>query len=183
MMSAKTIRLQDARKNDLTCRLGRSIAFGVALLLFLTLAGGCSRKKTEKKPAPDFTLTALDGSTVRLAELRGKCVLLSFWGTRCPPCYQEAPHLSYLAQRYADRDLVVLAANVQGDTKEDVVKFVENGRLTHTMLLAGEQTAVAYGVYGLPATFWIDREGMIVDKVVGFPGERAMEEKTLELIK
>ncbi|RJP42458.1 MAG: TlpA family protein disulfide reductase [Phycisphaerales bacterium] len=162
----------------------RPVVLVVLATSCMVAAGGCSRKsKPSRRPAPDFALQALDGSTVRLSDLRGKCILLSFWGTRCPPCYQEAPHLSSLGQKYGDRDLVVLAVNVQDDTKEEVARFVENGRLTHTILLEGTQAAIAYGVYGLPATYWIDRDGMIIDNVVGFPGERVMEEKTAELIK
>ena len=97
------------------------------------------------QPAPSFRLADLDGNIVDLEELRGAPVIINFWATYCVPCWVEHPLLMEGARRW------------QGEIHFLGVIFQdERGRV-----------AIAYGVYGPPETFFIDRDGTIVDKAIG----------------
>ncbi len=112
------------------------------------------------RPAPDFTLPALDGSTFRLSDQRGKPVVLNFWATWCGPCQRELPALQRAAEHY---DGVVVFAGVdQAETAETVQRYVDKLGLTFAIPMDGEQeVGERYGVLGLPTTFFIDESGVI----------------------
>ena len=122
------------------------------------------------KPAPDFVLEDLDGNLVRLSDFRGKTVVLNFWATWCPPCRAEMPALqATYDQRLAQDDFVVLAVDLLfEDSAGAVADFVDDFELTFPVLLASEESVVRrYGVRGLPATFFIDRDGVLRDRALG----------------
>ena len=126
--------------------------------------------------APDFTLTALDGTPVSLTDLRGKVVLLNFWATWCPPCKAEMPDLNALHEKYgAEQDFVVVGVNVEEDA-EAVKPFVEQHQLAFPILLDRDShvTTQLFGVRPLPTTFIIDREGFIRDAWNGQIAPEAM---------
>jgi cytochrome c biogenesis protein CcmG/thiol:disulfide interchange protein DsbE len=120
------------------------------------------------RPAAPFTLGAFDGGAVDLAALRGKVVVLNFWASWCyPACYEEAPVLERGWRAYRDRGVVVVGVDIQ-DKDEAALKFIRDFRLTFAN--APDRTgkvSVDYGVYGVPETFFIDREGRIRTKHVG----------------
>jgi len=119
------------------------------------------------RPAPDFLVDSFGGGQVRLAELRGRTVVLNFWASWCPPCRAEARTLAAAAEAYAARGVTFLGMNVW-DSDADARAFLErydvrypngadrNGRIT-----------VEYGVTGLPETFLITRDGTLVKKWIG----------------
>jgi cytochrome c biogenesis protein CcmG, thiol:disulfide interchange protein DsbE len=121
--------------------------------------------------APAFTLTDLDGQNVNLSDLLGKVVVLNFWASWCPPCRAEMPAIQQVYQDYQDQGLVVLAVNVANqDTMTAMRTFLDS--FEHTFpILVDENGAVnrLYAVSSLPTTFFIDRDGMIRDLVVGGP--------------
>ena len=122
------------------------------------------------KPAPDFVLQDLDGNLVRLSDFRGKTVVLNFWATWCPPCRAEMPALQAMYdQRLPQDDFVVLAVDLLfEDSAGAVTDFVDDFELTFPVLLASEESVVRrYGVRGLPATFFIDRDGVLRDRALG----------------
>jgi peroxiredoxin len=126
--------------------------------------------------APDFTLTTLDGTPLRLDDLRGKVVLLNFWATWCPPCKAEMPDLNALQQEYGEaRDFVVVGVNVEEDTAE-VKSFVDRQQLTFPIVFDsdGRVTTQLFGVRPLPTTFIIDRDGFIRDAWNGQIAPEAM---------
>lgn len=115
--------------------------------------------------APDFTLPTLDGGSVRMAELRGKVILLNFWATWCPPCEAEMPDLDALHRTYGEsQGLVVLGVNLQEDVGK-VAPFVRERNLGFPILLDmdGRVTSEVYHVRPLPTSFIIDRQGYIRD--------------------
>ena len=115
-----------------------------------------------QKPAPAFGLTALDGAPLALAAHRGKIVVLNFWASWCyPGCYEEAPVLEKNWRAYRERGVVVLGVAIQ-DKREAVEKFVKDFGLTfpNAQDLTGA-VSVDYGVYGVPETFFLDRQGRI----------------------
>ncbi len=109
--------------------------------------------------APDFEWNAPDGSTRTLASLRGKVVVINFWATWCKPCRSEMPALNAVAR---GSDAVFLAVDLQEDGAK-VRSFLDQlalDRLEPVLDLDG-QTTRRYGVVGLPATFFVDAQGVI----------------------
>jgi thiol-disulfide isomerase/thioredoxin len=124
--------------------------------------------RSARFPAPDFTLPTLSGAPIRLADLRGKVVLLSFWATWCVPCRTEMPTLEALYQRYKDRGLEVLAVNLDMLSTAGVEAFMQEVGVTFRVGLDPSwSTAQAYRVLGLPTTYLIDRAGHAVVREVG----------------
>ena len=118
--------------------------------------------------APDFTLSTLSGASLRLAELRGKVVLLNFWATWCVPCRKEMPAIEALYQHYKDRGLEVLAISLDKLSTTVVEAFVKEVGVTYRVALDPSwATARTYGVRGLPATFLLDRAGNVVMRELG----------------
>lgn len=145
--------------------------------------GPSSYAMSIERPAPDFELTALDGSTVKLSALRDKHVLLAFWGFGCAPCRVEAPHLSTLAEKYADKGLVVLGINGWDDPREVVAAYQEKNNFKHTLLLNGSEVAKAYGIDLYPSCIWVNKQGIITDIQYGATNAKKLETKTEKLLQ
>jgi len=115
-----------------------------------------------QKPAPTFGLTTFDGAPLALGAHRGKVVVLNFWASWCyPGCYEEAPVLEKNWRAYRERGVIVMGVAIQ-DKREAVEKFVKDFGLTfpNAQDLTGT-VSVDYGVYGVPETFFVDRQGRI----------------------
>ena len=120
-----------------------------------------------------FELHDLDGSPIRLADLRGKAVWINFWATWCPPCQAETPVLRELAETYRDRGLELIAISVQETTPEDVKAYAERYELDYTIGFdASGHIFDLYKAYVLPTQVFIDPDGIIREVV---PGELSVE--------
>ncbi len=118
-------------------------------------------------PAPEFTLQTLDGEPLSLSDLRGNAVVLNFWATWCPPCQAEMPELQAVHEAYAAGGLVVLGVN-QAEDQATVQAFLDERGLTFPVVLDLQyEASQRYQVNSLPTTFFIDRNGMIREIVVG----------------
>jgi peroxiredoxin len=112
------------------------------------------------KDAPDFELRTPDDRTIRLADLKGKVVLLNFWATWCEPCREEMPGMERLYRAYKDRGLVVLAVSLDLQGASVVTPFVKKFGLTFPIGLDPRMAVrERYGVWAVPSTFLIDRAG------------------------
>lgn len=132
--------------------------------------------------APEFALQTPDGDGMRLSQFRGKTVLVNFWATWCAPCREEMPALNDLYQKYRDRDFVVLAVNF-GDEPDAVRAYVTNGAYTFPVVLDRNlEVAVAYQVLGLPASYFVDADGVVRDRVTGAMTVALMQAKAQRLI-
>ncbi len=119
------------------------------------------------KPAPAFRLEKLSGGApIALADFKGKPVVINFWATWCVPCMQEHPEMVAASRRL--RDQVQFLGVVFDDKEENVRAFLEeNGSPYPSLLDPDGKTAVAYGVAGVPETYFVDPQGVIVSKYVG----------------
>lgn len=143
------------------------ITLGLVLFLLLRPGSSSARAVVPGTPAPDFTLQALDGSTVRLSDLRGRPVLLNFWASWCPPCREEMPYLQEVQNAYADAGLVVVAINLD-ESVATIQSFLGRNNLRLPVLLDRDlRVTQRYGIIPLPTSFFIDRQGVVRSKVEG----------------
>ena len=150
----------------------------LSLCLFVSLAA-CSKsdnaKKStgaaavEKSPAPEVSVVSIaNGTTLKLSELKGKVVLLNFWATWCPPCREEIPSMMKLNTAMAGKPFQMVAVSIDEGGKQAVEAFFkEAGVSLPTYLDATGASSKSYGITGVPESFIIDKQGVIVKKVVG----------------
>jgi cytochrome c biogenesis protein CcmG/thiol:disulfide interchange protein DsbE len=126
--------------------------------------------------APDFTLDTLDGSQLTLASLRGHPVLLNIWASWCLPCRIEMPAIQRVYERHRDDGLVVVGLNVTSqDSQAAAQAFAHQFGITFPIALDRDGLASdRYELMGLPSTYFIDREGIIRDVIIGGPMSEAV---------
>ncbi len=119
------------------------------------------------KQAPDFTVQNLSGKNVKLSAFKGKPILLNFWATWCPYCREERQHLISLYNEYESKGLVIISVSTDR-SPERIKKYLKKIRMEFIILHDNnKEAAEAYGVYSLPTSFLIDREGIIKHKFMG----------------
>lgn len=119
---------------------------------------------------PAFSVMDLQGHKLTAAELRGKVVLLDFWGTWCTPCKTEMPGYQILMDRYGPRGFTVvgLKVDVMQDT-EDPLQFAKRIGVRYPLAVAADELRQKFGgLEGLPTTMLYDRAGILRKKVIGF---------------
>lgn len=144
---------------------------GVLFIVLLLAMCGCAREEKPAlvgNPAPDFTLKNLAGQEVKLSDLRGKVVLVSFWATWCPPCREEIPSMDKLNRAMAGKPFQMLAISIDEGGKGAVEGFFSKAGVSlPTLLDPGQKAGKRYGITGVPETFIVDQKGVILKKVVG----------------
>jgi len=118
--------------------------------------------------APNFTLPDLHGKMVSLADFKGQVVLLNIWATWCGPCVEEMPSMEKLHQELKDEKLVILAVSIDESGATVVSPFMEKHRLTFPALIDSAGTINSlYRTTGVPESFIIDKNGKILEEVIG----------------
>ncbi len=117
--------------------------------------------------APGFSVPALDGQSLSLADYRGKVVMINFWATWCIPCRVEMPSMENLYEKYRGKGFEILAVS-GGESQSVVQPFIENLKLSFPILL-DEQFEVhdKYQVSAIPSTFLVDKSGVITNRFFG----------------
>jgi peroxiredoxin len=158
----------------------------------LTLAGvlvwtGCAKKarRSSAKPAPEFSLKDANGQTVRLADYRGKVVLLDFWATWCGPCKIEIPWFMEFEKEFKDQGFAVLGVSMDEDGWSAIKPYVQNMKMNYRVLLGNDAISTAYGgLDSLPTTLLIDREGGIASTHVGVSmGKEEFKDAIVKLLE
>jgi peroxiredoxin len=138
------------------------------------------RRPAEPSAAPDFTLSTLEGRPVRLREFRGKLVLVNFWATWCAPCLHEMPSMEQLYQTFKQTEFVLLAVSMDRQGEGVARPFVDKLKLTFPVLLDSTlEVSRQYSVRGLPTTYLIDPEGLLIGVVIGARDWHRTEAKAL----
>ena len=139
---------------------------------------------SKSTPAPDFTLEQLSGGTLKLSDLRGKAVLLNFWATWCGPCKIETPWLVEMQNQYGNQGLQVIGVAMDDSGKDEISKFAKDMGVNYPVLLGKEAVGDAYGgVPALPESFFIGRDGKIVDRIIGLKGKAEIEDAIKKTLK
>jgi len=165
-------------------------AAGAILALFLA---GCTKSakeaesniKTEsgRKKAPDFSLKDVNGDVVKLADYKGKVVLVNFWATWCGPCELEIPWFVEFEQKYKGRDFAVLGISMDDDGWKSVRPYIGSHKINYRMVIGSEVVSQQFGgVDSLPTTFILDRQGRIAAGHVGLVDKRDYQNEILKLL-
>ena len=146
----------------------KTIASAVSLLIVLSgLLGMAARPPLLGSPAPEIVLKDLQGRDVKLSDLRGKIVLVNFWATWCKPCKEEMPAMQASYDKLRDKGFVVLAVNELEDTARVAEHIRTHGHTFEVVMDHNNQVANMYGVVGLPASFLIDPQGIVRERISG----------------
>jgi cytochrome c biogenesis protein CcmG/thiol:disulfide interchange protein DsbE len=134
--------------------------------------------------APDFALKDADGKTVRLADYKGKVVLLDFWATWCDPCKLEIPWFMEMERKNKDRGFEVLGVSMDDEGWEVVKPFYTHIGMNYRVMIGNDATAQLYGgIDALPTTFLIDRSGKIAATHVGLASKKDFEDGVEQLLQ
>ena len=132
--------------------------------------------------APDFAVSDLDGNPIRLADLRGRPVVVNFWASWCGPCVEEFPLLEDAARRH-EADGLAIVGIVYQDRSETARTFLaRNGASWPAAMDPGERVAAAYGILAPPETFFIGRDGTIVARQIGQLSQASLDEQLAAII-
>lgn len=147
------------------------VFFAVVVALFVLVA--ISAVIADLSPgtkAPTFSLPTADGKTFALKQ-PGKVIFLDIWATWCPPCRAEIPHVVKLSKKYVGKDVVFVGVSVD-QRKADVTRFIKDKSINYTIALDpnAETVGSSYQLRGIPATYIIDKKGVIRYVHSGFGG-------------
>jgi len=148
-------------------RVDSLLRWGVVLLaaglVFVIYSAIHQRVVVAGDTAPDFTITADSGQTVSVPNFGGKLLILNFWASWCPPCVQETPSLSQLAQQFKDKGVVVLALSVD----KDAAAYQAFLQKFHPAFLTARDSKLHqdFGTFMYPETYIIDAKGKVVKKI------------------
>lgn len=144
-------------------RIRAVIAIGTAVIGIAALGVGLTPTARAGVPAsaPDFALPAMDGSELRLSDLRGQVVMINFWATWCGPCRQEMPLLQQLQVKYEPLGFTLVGINVEPESA-GARTWLEKVPVTFPILFDRQnQVAERFGVQGMPSSVFVDRSGKV----------------------
>ena len=150
----------------------RSIVLAIIVLAigwtFYSAFGKGKSISKQGEPVPDFVARTVHDSSIQLSQLKGKGVLINFWGTWCPPCREEMPALQQAAREFKDKNVEVIAVNV-GETAVSVKSYLRTNGIT-TLPVAFDPTkeiSRSYQIGPLPTSLFIKPDGTLYKRVEG----------------
>jgi peroxiredoxin len=136
--------------------------------------------------APDFSLKDLNGKTVKLADLKGKAVILDFWATWCPPCRAEIPDLNTLYKEYKKKGATIVGVALDEGGKTAIVAGMKKYKLSldYPILIGNQDISKLYGgIDAIPTTFILDKGGNIVNKYIGLQEKKVFVEDLNKILE
>jgi thiol-disulfide isomerase/thioredoxin len=135
-------------------------------------------------PAPELTLSDIQGNSHSLADYRGQVVLVNLWATWCPPCKEEMPTLQAYYNKHKENGFVIIAIN-DGDPAPDVLQFVRDYQLSFLVWLDPTYVATeqVFKTLSLPSSFVIDRNGTVRQTWVGGISRKMLDKYVTPIIK
>ncbi len=156
---------------------------GLAIFFWLLSAPGSDPGPGPGTPAPPFELTDLGGRPVRLADYRGKVVLIDFWATWCVSCQEEMPALKALHDKLRRREFALLAPSLDEGAPEVLARYMVENSIPYTVLFAEPGIIDDYRIFGLPTKYLIDKEGIVHRKYLSDTPVAEVEADILDLLK
>ncbi len=165
---------------------GVLLIIGVAAALFspsrTPLALPTQSVAISPKPAPDFKLKLFSGQNITLKDFAGKRpVVINFWASWCPPCRDEAPVLAKVSKTYEGR--VEFIGVVTNDTQANALAFMKEFGISYDNGIDQDNISGKYGITGIPETFWIDKQGQLVDHWIGAIDEANLVSRVQKLVQ
>src|SRR5260221_8463022 len=156
------------------------------ILSVLALAATAQSPKTTKSStarslAPDFNLK--DAKDIKLADLKGKVVLVNFWATWCEGCQVEIPWFVEFQKEYASRGLVVVGISMDDDGWKSVKPWIEEKKVNYPIVIGNQGLGKQYGLIGMPLTALVDREGRLADVHNAIVAKTATEQRIKDLLQ
>ena len=160
----------------------KTVQIFLATLMLLLLVSSANGDPLEKMP--EFSLSsALDGNEVRSEDYAGKVMLVTFFATWCPPCRQEIPTLIKLQNDYGDKGFSVIGMSVDEKGPSVVVKMINKEKINYPVLMARGKTARDFGgVAGIPTSFLVNKQGMIVKRYPGYVPHALLEKDIKDIL-
>jgi thiol-disulfide isomerase/thioredoxin len=167
-LRARQLAMQKARQNEVVLTKADSSADSGSDPMGPTMLG---------KVAPAFTMVDLKGKKVSLADFKGHPVVLNFWATYCGPCKLEMPWFQEMAGKYQPQGLVILGLDEDdGVAKEEIAAASRKVGVSYPILLPDDKVAKDYQLSDyLPETYYIDKNGKIVDQTIGVHSKDELE--------
>jgi len=168
----------------------RIVSFIAGVLLLVGLFA-CTQEKPKPENtsrnalsvAPDFTLYTATGEPVQLSKYRGQVVILDFWATWCGPCRKEIPGFVNLYNQYRDKGLTIIGVSLDQKGWDVVKPFIQEYNINYPVVLGNSEVVNDYGgIRAIPTTFIIDRNGRVVDRVVGYHPESFFRQRIEPLL-
>jgi len=145
-----------------------------------------TKPAAKRNPAPDFEVKDANGQSFRLADYKGKVVLLNFWATWCGPCKVEIPWFIDFERNYKDRGFAVVGISLDDDGWEAVKPYLERRRMNYRVALGNMDIERLYGggtgIESFPTSFIIDRDGRVADVHVGLISKSEYQNELEELL-
>ena len=150
----------------------------------LTIPGTVDAAPRPGQPAPNFKVISTTGQTISQENYRGHVLILDFFATWCQPCRQSIPHLVEMNRKFGRQGLQILGLSVDEEGERTVKTFTDEFRVNYPLAMAGDKTAVDFGVRSVPVMFLIDKQGRIAEVYRGFSNEiaRSVEQSIKRLL-
>ena len=155
----------------------------IAVLLCLAVLFTSGTQSEPKSKAPNFVLKTSDGKTLELKKLAGKVVVVNFWATWCGPCRAEIPGMIEVYERYRSKGLEIVGVSLDLGGWDRVKPYVDKAKISYPVVIGDGDLADAYGgIEAIPTTFFIDKQGNIIEKHLGYMSKADFEERVKKIL-